>query len=83
MRSYSKIRFREPVLIGGLECGFLVSDKASILRDGDYFYLDTEGHTEVGKPAEKREVHVSNVRWAELMPPPAAVTPKPVKKTEG
>jgi len=68
MRNYARIRFSEPVLIAGNEVQFLDTAKATIQRDGDYFLIDTEGKTEVNKPAEKREVHVSNVRWAEPMP---------------
>lgn len=71
MRNYARIRFSEPVLIAGNEMQFLDTAKATIVRDGDYFLIDTEGKTEPSKPAEKREVHVSNVRWAEPMPAPA------------
>lgn len=76
MRSYSKIRFREPVMLAGNEVPFLDKGKATILRDGDYFTIDTEGKCDVGKLPEKREVHVSNVRWAEPEPP----APVKVKK---
>lgn len=63
-------------MLAGNEVPFIDNKKASITREGDYFTIDTDGHTDVGKSAEKREVHVSNVRWAE----PEAPAPVKAKK---
>lgn len=80
MKLYANIRFRESVLIGKVEVSFLKSDAAAISREGDYFAIMPLD----GTPG--REVHASNVRYAEPLPkaaPPYEVEYEPIHPVTG